>query len=73
MGLLKELLDATQISEYAPAPESPDEWTHPSDVSVYHNLAFLRKGINHERGIPAWIKDRATRRGDTTTDEGRTT
>jgi hypothetical protein len=66
MGLLKDLLDATQLSEYAPMPENRADWIHPSDVSVYHNLAFLRKGINHERGIPAWIKDRATRRDEPT-------
>jgi len=28
---------------------------------VYHNLALLRKGINHEPGIPEWIKKRASR------------
>jgi Methyltransferase domain len=61
VGLLKDLLDRLQLSEYAENENGASRPTHPSDVSVYHNLAFLRKGINHERGVPAWIKQRAGR------------
>jgi demethylmacrocin O-methyltransferase len=58
IGLLKDLLDELHRSEYAGEDAEPLRG-RPSEMSVYHNLAVLRKGISHERGIPEWIKQRA--------------
>lgn len=52
IGLLKDLLERLHVSEYA----GTDLGSHPSEVCVYHNIAFLRKGTRGERGIPGWIK-----------------
>jgi hypothetical protein len=56
MGLLKDLVEQVQVSEYAGADLDVTKLTHPAEVSVYHDIAFLRKGITAERGIPEWIK-----------------
>jgi hypothetical protein len=64
IGLLKDLLDKLHASEYGgqDAGEyggqdaSGPPQTGPSEVCVYHNIAFLRKGSGAERGIPDWIK-----------------
>ncbi|MFI9379841.1 class I SAM-dependent methyltransferase [Kutzneria sp. NPDC052558] len=57
MGLLKELLDGIHRREYDTVDDDA-AWAagHPSDVFVTHNLAFLGKGINHEQGAPAWLR-----------------
>ncbi|MGW0581438.1 class I SAM-dependent methyltransferase [Streptomyces sp. NPDC002920] len=57
-GLLKDLIDDLHRCELAEGDERP-AGNHPSDISIYHNLAVLRKGIAHERGIPAWVQQRA--------------
>jgi hypothetical protein len=60
--LLKDLLDGLHVSELgddeADGPVDPARF--PSDVCVYHNLVFLRKGLDGERGVPAWIRERAS-------------
>jgi hypothetical protein len=56
IGLLKDLLDRLHVSEYAGEDLDRTLLTHPSEVCVYHNLAFVRKGTRSERGIPDWIK-----------------
>lgn len=56
-GMLKDLIDDLHRCELAPDDEPAGN--HPSDISIYHNLAVLRKGIAHERGIPAWVQQRA--------------
>lgn len=58
IGLLKDLLDDQHRCELIDHDILPPA-DHPSDISIYHNLAVLRKGIAHERGIPAWIQQRA--------------
>jgi hypothetical protein len=62
IGLLQGLLDRVHQEEYLqPGDERLLHPTHPSEILIYHNLALLRKGINHERGIPEFIKSRASR------------
>ena len=56
IGLLKDLLERLHVSEYAGRDLDGTQLNHPSEVCVYHNIAFLRKGIGSERGIPDWIK-----------------
>jgi mycinamicin biosynthesis methyltransferase MycE-like protein len=56
IGLIKDLIEGLHISEYAGQDAGGTQLTHPSEVSVYHNIAFLRKGIGSEHGIPDWIK-----------------
>jgi MycE methyltransferase N-terminal len=62
IALLKDMLDRLHQEEYLdsghPDVENP---SHPSEIVLYHNIAFLRKGNNLEEGIPAWIKNRASR------------
>jgi hypothetical protein len=62
IALLKEQLDRLHQEEYLD-PGHPDlaNPSHPSEMLIYHNVAFLRKGNNHEAGIPVWIKNRASR------------
>jgi hypothetical protein len=59
IGLLKDLLDDLHRCEFAYDYDDLPAGDHPSDISIYHNLAVMRKGISHERGIPAWIQQRA--------------
>lgn len=59
IGLLKDLLDELHRCEYEHDYDDLPSGNHPSDISIYHNLAVMRKGISHERGIPAWIQQRA--------------
>ncbi len=56
IGLLKDSLERLHVSEYAGQDLDRTQLTHPSEVCVYHDIAFLRKGISSERGIPDWIK-----------------
>lgn len=56
IGLLKDLLEDLHASEYAGQDPGRTQHTHPSEVCVYHNIAFLRKGIGSGHGIPDWIK-----------------
>jgi hypothetical protein len=56
IGLLKDLIETLHVSEYAGQDLDQTQFTHPSEICVYHNIAFLRKGISSERGIPDWIK-----------------
>jgi hypothetical protein len=56
IGLLTELIEKLHVSEYADPDLDQTTFTHPAEVCVYHNIAFIRKGIRSERGIPDWIK-----------------
>jgi hypothetical protein len=56
IGLLKDLVEKLHVSEYAGADLDTTQLTHPAEVCVYHDIAFLRKGISTERGIPDWIR-----------------
>lgn len=63
IGLIKDLIDKIHFREYADVSDDEARYVrHPSDVSVYHNLAVFRKGINFERGSPAWIRKAAAMR-----------
>jgi hypothetical protein len=62
IALLKGLLDSLHQDEHLdPADELLRRPTHPSEIHITHNVAMLRKGINHEAAIPDWIKNRAGR------------
>jgi mycinamicin biosynthesis methyltransferase MycE-like protein len=63
IGMLKGMLDSLNVSEYAGDQLDRTQLTHPSEVHAYHDIVFLRKGINHERGIPGWIKQASTQAG----------
>lgn len=57
LGLVKSLIDSIQHEE-RPAtsghrPSYVDR--NVAGLHVYHNLAFIEKGINAEGGIPSWI------------------
>jgi demethylmacrocin O-methyltransferase len=60
IGLVKDLIERLHVSEYAgqdlDGTQPLHPFLHPSEVCVYHNIVFLRKGISSERGIPEWIK-----------------
>jgi MycE methyltransferase N-terminal len=63
IGMVKELIDQIQFREYTEI--SDDEAraaTHPSEVSVYHQLVMLGKGINFEPGSPEWLRKGASMR-----------
>jgi hypothetical protein len=62
IGLLKDLLERLHVSEYA--GEDLDG-THLSEVCVYHDIAFLRKGTGSGRGIPDWIRQAGVQAGST--------
>jgi hypothetical protein len=59
VGLLRDPLDELHRCEFAHDHDGLPTGHHPSDISVYHNLAVLRQEISHERDIPAWIQQRA--------------
>jgi hypothetical protein len=63
MGMLKDLLDTLNISEHAGDGLDRSRLDHPSEVHAYHDIAFLRKGISHERGIPEFIRQASTQAG----------
>jgi demethylmacrocin O-methyltransferase len=59
VGLVKRLVDALHYEEteaFARGDrEAPYEARHVVGLHVYHNIAFLEKGVNAEGGIPAWV------------------
>lgn len=58
IGMIKDLLDQIHFREFADVDdEQARSATHPSEVFVYHNLAFLGKGVNSENGIPAYAQE----------------
>jgi len=59
VGLLKDLLDQVQYEEWStgsaePAANAPAATL--AGMFVYHNIAFLEKGVNAEGGVPEWIR-----------------
>jgi demethylmacrocin O-methyltransferase len=53
--MLKDLLEGLQYEEQ-PGGGEPDYFQRNiSGMHVYHNIAFLEKGINSEGGVPAWV------------------
>ncbi|MFE0021516.1 class I SAM-dependent methyltransferase [Amycolatopsis sp. NPDC059021] len=57
-GFLKGLLDGLHHAEHADPPGRVKADTDDSvtGMHVYHNIAFLEKGINSEQGAPSWIR-----------------
>ena len=56
-GMLKDLIDRIHFREYADVPDDEARnMNHPSDVFIYRNIAFLRKGMNHEQASPEWMR-----------------
>ncbi|KNE79461.1 MULTISPECIES: class I SAM-dependent methyltransferase [Streptomyces] len=57
LGLVKSLVDSLQHQELPEdsgrSPGYADR--HVVGLHVYHNLAFIEKGVNSEGGIPGWI------------------
>jgi demethylmacrocin O-methyltransferase len=63
VGLLKRLLDDIHAREVQPDTGAARTITQTDviGVSVYRNIAFIDKGVNGERGLPAWMDDEAWR------------
>jgi demethylmacrocin O-methyltransferase len=61
IGLLKRLLDDMHHHEQEPKADGPPTITENQvvGVRVYRNIAFVEKGVNGEKGIPAWMDDEA--------------
>ncbi|GHF28284.1 class I SAM-dependent methyltransferase [Streptomyces morookaense] len=57
MGLLKSLIDDLHHEERESAPDRALSQTEAflTGMHVYHNIAFLEKGVNAEGGIPRWM------------------
>ncbi len=55
IGLLKTLVDALHHEEWTGPASAGDVATALTGIYVYHNIAFLEKGVNREGGIPDWI------------------
>ncbi|MEV0384948.1 class I SAM-dependent methyltransferase [Nonomuraea sp. NPDC050643] len=57
VGFIKELLDGLNhqqlVRDGAYEPSLTDRTV--SGLSLYHNIAFIHKGLNSERGAPAWV------------------
>ncbi|MEU3572538.1 hypothetical protein AB0E96_29550 [Kitasatospora sp. NPDC036755] len=57
-GLLKQLIDGLHHQEWVtPAVASRPSYAdrHTVALTVYHNLAFIEKGVNAEEGAPAFL------------------
>lgn len=58
IGMIKDLLDQIHFREFTDVDDERARLaSHPSEVFVYHNLAFLGKGVNSENGIPAYAQE----------------
>jgi demethylmacrocin O-methyltransferase len=56
VGLLKEVLEGIQYEEQPPGNGGATYLQrHVTGMHVYHNIAFLEKGVNVEGGVPAWV------------------
>jgi hypothetical protein len=63
LGLLKNLIDLIHYEEQPRGARHADGAagdpayvrTHIAGLHVYHNIAFIEKGVNAEGGIPAWV------------------
>ncbi|MFI9379840.1 class I SAM-dependent methyltransferase [Kutzneria sp. NPDC052558] len=57
IGLLKTITDALHHEERAHVPAAVPRTLEEQAVGlhVYHNIAFIDKGVNAEGGIPEWI------------------
>jgi mycinamicin biosynthesis methyltransferase MycE-like protein len=57
IGLLKSAIDDLHHEELGDAPKQELSATEAGlvGVHVYHNIAFLEKGVNAEGGIPRWM------------------
>jgi len=53
IGLLKTLADGIHYEENTGASEDTDDQV--VGLHVYHNIAFVEKGVNAEGGIPLWV------------------
>lgn len=53
LELVKSLVDAVQYEEHATPTGGVGEQL--PALHVYHNIAFIEKGVNREGGIPQWI------------------
>ncbi|MFD9895425.1 class I SAM-dependent methyltransferase [Amycolatopsis sp. NPDC059027] len=58
VGLLKRLIDELHHEEWTGKAEAEPGGPASSlaGMYVYHNIAFLEKGVNLEGGIPEWIR-----------------
>ncbi|MGW2425656.1 hypothetical protein ACWC0C_41540 [Streptomyces sp. NPDC001709] len=57
IGLVKSLIDDLHYEERDRAPGSTPTQTEAylTGLHVYHNIAFMEKGVNAEGGIPRWM------------------
>lgn len=57
LGLVKRLVDDLHHVEYAKTTDRPPTLTQATvtGLHVYHNIAFVEKGVNGEDTLPAWM------------------
>ncbi|NEE14157.1 class I SAM-dependent methyltransferase [Streptomyces sp. SID7499] len=57
VGMLKDIVEGIQYEEQPRPPGRPPAHLERNVVGahVYHNLAFLEKGVNAEGGVPSWV------------------
>jgi len=57
IGMLKALLDDIHYQQHSgDTPAQPTfEQANVVGIHVYHNVAFIEKGVNAEGAMPAWI------------------
>lgn len=60
-GFLKTLLDGLHHQDRMTTPVEPTEIERQiCAIHLYHNIAFIEKGLNAEQGAPSWIRGDAT-------------
>lgn len=60
IGLLKSLIDDLHHKEHlVPDPIRTVTRDHVVGISIYHNIAFVQKGVNGEGSLPRWMDDEA--------------
>ncbi|GAA3861874.1 class I SAM-dependent methyltransferase [Saccharothrix violaceirubra] len=58
IGLLKRVAEGIQYRQRPGAGDPTYLERHVVGLHVYHNIAFLEKGVNDEGGVPAWVPRR---------------
>ncbi|MEU9111255.1 class I SAM-dependent methyltransferase [Streptomyces sp. NPDC048483] len=58
IGLLKQLMEGLEYQEANHHRDFSPSYTdqHVVGLHLYHNLAFIQKGVNNEGTIPTWVK-----------------
>ncbi|MEV4255935.1 class I SAM-dependent methyltransferase, partial [Spirillospora sp. NPDC049652] len=57
LHLVRDLVDSIQYEEHPDGPSAgPDSVAATTTgLHVYHNIAFIEKGVNAEGGVPRWV------------------